>query len=284
MKIGLTIFPTDSAIRPDELAHAAEERGFESLFFGEHTHIPVSRRTPYPAGGEMPEELARLHDPFIALTAAAATTERIRLGTGICTVTQRDPIVLAKQVASLDVLSRGRTILGVGAGWNAEEMENHGTPFTARWKLLQERVEAMKRIWCDDKASYDGEFVGFDPIWSYPKPLQDPHPPILLGAHGRAALRRVVAYCDGWLPAALHSDDLSMRITELHRYADGAGRDPASISVSVYWANPDPRTVEEYAELGIERMVLALPTAGRDTVLPLLDEYGVLVRTAAGAP
>ncbi|MEU6708137.1 LLM class F420-dependent oxidoreductase [Streptomyces wuyuanensis] len=282
MKIGLTIFPTDSAIRPDELAQAAEDRGFESLFFSEHTHIPVSRRTPYPAGGEMPQEFTRIHDPLIALTTAAASTERIRLGTGICTVTQRDPIILAKQVASLDVFSGGRVILGVGAGWNAEEMENHGTAFATRWQVLRERVEAMKSIWHGDKASYDGEFVNFDPIWCYPKPLQRPHPPVLLGAHGKAALRRVVAYCDGWLPVAQHPDNLSSRITELRRYADEIGRDPASISVSVYWAIPDPHTVEKYAEWGVDRMVVALPTAGPDVVLPLLDEYATLVRAAEG--
>ncbi|MFC5802610.1 LLM class F420-dependent oxidoreductase [Streptomyces formicae] len=282
MEVGLTIFPTDSAIRPDELARAAEDRGFESLFFSEHTHIPVSRRTPYPAGGDMPQEFAHIHDPFIALSTAAASTRRIRLGTGICTVTQRDPIILAKQVASLDVLSGGRVILGVGAGWNAEEMENHSTAFTTRWQVLQERIEAMKCIWRDDEASYNGEFVRFDPIWCYPKPLQSPHPPILLGAHGGVALRRVVAYCDGWLPVAQHPDDLGKRISELRRYAGEAGRDPSSVSVSVYWARPEPRAVEEYAQQGVDRMVVALPTAGRETVLPLLDAYEVLVRTAAG--
>src|SRR5882757_11580314 len=181
MKLGVAIFPTDYTIRPDDFARACEERGFESIWFPEHTHIPTSRKTPYPAGGELPKEYLHTHDPFVALMAAAGATKKIKLATGICLVVERDPIITAKEVASLDVLSNGRVLFGIGGGWNAEEMENHGTVFKTRWKLLRERVLAMKEIWTKDEAEFHGEFVSFDPIWSFPKPVQKPHPPILMG-------------------------------------------------------------------------------------------------------
>src|SRR6266542_2814298 len=200
MKYALTMFPTDDAIRPDELARAAEERGFESLFFPEHTHIPCSRKTPYPAGGDLPREYYRTHDPFVALALAAGATKKIKLATGICLVIERDPIVLTKEVASLDYLSNGRAILGIGAGWNVEEMANHGTEFKSRWQVLRERIEAMKAMWQNEQAEYHGRFVSFDPVFSFPKPVQTPHPPVLLGGHGPKALERVVRYCDGWMP------------------------------------------------------------------------------------
>lgn len=273
MQYGVTIFPTEYAIRPDELARALEERGFESLFVPEHTHIPVSRRTPYPAGGELPREYSHCHDPFVALATAAAVTTRLKVATGICLVVERDPITLAKQVASLDLLSNGRVLFGVGGGWNAEEMENHGTVFATRWKLLRERIAAMKVMWQEDEAAYHGELVRFDPIWSYPKPLQKPHPPILLGGHGEAALRRVVAYCDGWMPIAFAAGDLAQRVATLHRIAEDKGRDPKSISLSVFWAPADRATIDGYAALGVERVILPLPPAGRDEVLPILDRY-----------
>jgi probable F420-dependent oxidoreductase len=278
MKYALTIFPTDEAIRPDELARAAEDRGFESLFFPEHTHIPCSRKTPYPAGGELPREYTRTHDPFVALTMAAAVTKKIKLATGICLVIERDPITTAKEVASLDYLSGGRAMLGIGAGWNVEEMGNHGTDFKSRWQLLRERVEAMKTIWQQERAEYHGKLVGFDPIWSFPKPVQKPHPPVLLGGHGRKALERVVRYCDGWLPISLRAGDLKKEIGELRETAKKAGRDPKSISVSVFWAPADRAKIDEYEELGVERAILALPPAPRDKVLPILDSHAKLIR------
>src|SRR5437016_11340399 len=200
MKFALAIFPTEDTQEPGELARMAEERGFESLHFPEHTHIPASRRTPYPAGGELPRQYSRTYDPFVALTAAAAATERILLATGICLVIERDPIITAKEVASLDHLSEGRFLFGVGAGWNREEMENHGTDPHRRFSLMRERIEAMKAIWTEDEAEYHGQHVSFDPIWSWPKPVQEPHPPVLVGGNGKKVLDRVVACGDEWMP------------------------------------------------------------------------------------
>ena len=278
MNYALTIFPTDYAIRPDDLARAAEERGFEALFFPEHTHIPTSRRTPYPAGGELPKEYSHTHDPFIALGMAAAVTKRIKLATGICLVIERDPITLAKEVATLDFLSGGRVLFGIGGGWNAEEMENHGTVFKTRWKLLRERIEAMKEIWQNDEGAYRGELVRFDPIWSFPKPAQKPHPPILLGGHGESALKRVASYCDGWLPISLMAGDLKKEIATLHRLAREKGRDPKTISISVFWAPTERATLDGYAEMGIERAIFPLPPEPRDKILPILDRYAKLIQ------
>jgi probable F420-dependent oxidoreductase len=198
MKLGILMFATDYAIRPDELARACEERGFESVWFPEHTHIPTSRRSPWPVGGELPRDYWHTHDLFVSLMAAAAATRTIKIGSGICLVIERDPIVMAKEVASVDQLSSGRLLFGIGGGWNAEEMAHHGTPFQRRWKVLRERIEAMKAIWSQEAAEYHGEFVNFDPIWCAPKPLQKPHPPILLGTLSSQGLQRVVRYCDGW--------------------------------------------------------------------------------------
>ena len=278
MKYGLLIFQTDYAIRPDDLARAAEERGFESLFFPEHTHIPASRRSPWPGGPKRPEEYWHTTDPFVALAMAAAVTERLKVGTGICLAIERDPITLAKEVASLDFLSRGRFLFGIGGGWNAEEMENHGTDFKQRWKLLRERVEAMKAIWQHENAEYHGELVSFEPIWSWPKPVQKPHPPILLGGHGPKALARVVRYCDGWMPIAVRGGDLLGGIRELRRLASEAGRDPASLSVSVFAAPADEAVLGGYREAGVERAIFALPPAPADKVMPILDRYAGFLR------
>src|SRR5881628_1791766 len=198
MYCGVQMFATDEAIRVDDLARAAEERGFESLWLPEHTHIPVSRRSPWPGGPTLPREYWRTHDLFVALATAAAVTTRLRVASGICLLVERDPIITAKEVASLDHLSGGRVLFGIGGGWNAEEMEDHGTDFKQRWRVLRERVLAMKRIWTEDEAAFEGDFVRFEPLWSWPKPVQKPHPPILLGGHGPRALARVVDYCDGW--------------------------------------------------------------------------------------
>ena len=277
MKYGLTMFPTDDAIRPDDLAREAEARGFESLFFPEHTHIPCSRKTPFPAGGNLPREYTRTHDPFVALAMAAAVTKQIRLATGICLVVERDPIVLAKAIASLDYLSNGRAILGIGAGWNVEEMANHGTEFKSRWRLLHERVDAMKAIWQHERAEYHGEFVQFDPIWLFPKPVQRPHPPVLLGGHGPKALEHVVRYCDGWMPISARAGNLATEVGELRRLAEKAGRDSKTISISVFWAPADRETIDAYEVIGIERAILGLPPAPRDEVMPLLDRHAKLI-------
>ena len=277
MKYGVAIFPTDYAMRPDEVARAAEQRGFESIFFPEHTHIPTSRRSPYARGGELPPEYFHTVDLFVSMTAAAVATTRIKLASGICLVIEHDPILLAKEVASVDLISKGRVIFGIGGGWNAEEMENHGTVFKSRWKLLRERIESMKQIWANDNASYQGEMVKFDPIWSWPKPVQQPHPPILLGSHGPRALQRVVRYCDGWLPNAMRGGDLAKEVTELRRVAEQNGRDPKTISVTVFAAPTDRRALDSYQEFGAERAVFFLPPAGADKVLPVLDQQAKLI-------
>jgi len=278
MKIGVSMFVTDEAIRIDELARAAEERGFESLFIPEHTHIPKSRKSPWPGGSDLPKEYWHTLDPFVALAAAAAVTTRLKLGTGICLIVERDPIMTAKEVASLDFLSHGRFIFGIGGGWNAEEMENHGTDFKKRWRVLRERVLAMKEIWTKDEAEFHGEFVNFDPIWSYPKPVQKPHPPVLLGVNTENARQRVVEFCDGWLPITFRAGDMSASIADLRQRALRAGRDPKSISITAYAAQPDETVLRGYEKEGVERALFSLPSAGRETILPLLDNYSKLVQ------
>src|SRR5213593_4418278 len=230
-----------------ELARAAEERGFESLFVTEHTQIPTNRRPPFAGGGPLPKEYSHTLDPFVGLTAAAAATRSLKVGTGICLVIEHDPITLAKTIASLDLLSNGRFLFGIGAGWNAEEMEHHGTVFKTRFRLLRERILAMREIWTKEAAEFHGEFVNFDPIWSYPKPAQKPHPPVLLGGESGHTLQRVVEFCDGWFPRGRGHFDLEAGLADLTRRAEKIGRDPRSISVSVFGARPEPATVEKYA-------------------------------------
>ena len=276
MHIGLCIFATDYSIRVDELARAAEERGFESLFLTEHTHIPASRRTPFPGGAELPREYSHTLDPFVALMAAAAATRTLLVGTGICLLIERDTITTAKEVASLDLLSGGRFLFGIGGGWNAEEMENHGTIFKTRFRRLTEQVLAMKEIWTKDEAEFHGEIVRFDPIWAWPKPAQKPHPPILMGGESGHTLQRVVDFCDGWMPIAARAGDLAAGIADLRARAEKVRRDPASISVSLFGAKPEEAALRAYQGMGVERALLALPSADRDTVLPLLDRYAKL--------
>src|SRR5436190_3984283 len=217
MLYGIAVFPTDYAADPATIARLVEERGFESLHFPEHTHIPASRRTPYPAGGELPPQYSRTYDPFVALTAAASATERLRIGTAICLVIERDPIITAKEVASVDHLSGGRFLFGVGAGWNVEEMRNHGTDASRRFALMKERVEAMRAIWTQDEASYAGEFVNFDRIWAWPKPAQKAHMPVLIAGNGPKVIDRVLAYGDEWLPEP--EEGLAERMAEMHTRA-----------------------------------------------------------------
>ena len=275
MKFGVYMFPTDYAIDPVSLGRAAEGHGFESLFVPEHTHIPASRRSPFPGGGELPKEYSHTLDPFVALGAVAAATERLMLGTGICLVIERDPITLAKEVASLDFISGGRVLFGIGGGWNREEMENHGTDPTRRWKLLRERIEAMQQIWTEDAAEYHGEFVDFDPIWQWPKPIQKPHPPVIIGGDGANTLQRVVRYGDGWMPIGRRAD-FKARIDELNQLSAAAGR--ADIPVTIFGAAPKPEVIDAYAEAGVERLLFHLPPAPRDEVLPLLEQRAELVR------
>ncbi|CAA9499020.1 MAG: putative N5, N10-methylenetetrahydromethanopterin reductase-related protein [uncultured Solirubrobacteraceae bacterium] len=265
MDIGLAIFPTADTPPPGDLARLVEERGFESIWFPEHTHIPASRETPYPAGGELPPEYSRTLDPFVALTAAAAATTRIRLGFGICLVIQRDPIVTAKAVASLDQVSGGRVLFGVGAGWNREEMRDHGTDPRTRMALLEERVEAMRLLWTEDEATYSGRFVSFERAWSWPKPVQQPHPPVLVGGNGPTVEDRVLAFGDAWMPNLVGRDDDALlgRIDALRRRAADAGR-PVTVTVNAMSTRPE--RIARYAEAGVERICFYLPSASRDEI------------------
>ena len=273
MLIGVSMFATDYAIQIDDLAREAEARGFESLWVPEHTHIPSSRRTPWPGGAELPKEYSHTYDPFVALMFAAAVTSTIKIGTGICLVIERDTITMAKEIASLDRLSGGRFLFGVGGGWNAEEMEHHGTAFKTRFKKMVEQVQALKTIWTQDEAEFHGDFVNFDALWSWPKPLQQPHPPILLGGETSYTLQRVVDYCDGWLPRSRRPELILQGIGELRERAAKAGRDMKTISVTASGAPGDPKLVDSYREAGCDRCIFSLPSAKRDTVLPLLDKY-----------
>jgi probable F420-dependent oxidoreductase len=278
--VGVFIFLTEYTIRPDELGRALEERGYESLFVPEHTHIPTSRRTPFPGGTELPKEYKHTLDPFVALTAAAAATTRLRVGTGICLVIQHDPIVTAKEVATLDLVSGGRFEFGVGAGWNADEMENHGTAYPTRYRVMRERVLAMKTIWTRETAEFHGEFVDFDPIWSDPKPAQKPHPPVLLGGESEHTLRRVVEFCDGWFPrgrGAADAGPVLAGVDRLRTLARDAGRDPRTISTSVFGARPEAAVLDRYREAGVTRALFRLPPEGRERILPLLDQYAKLI-------
>ena len=281
MKIGCFSFNTDYGIRADVLARALEERGFESLWVGEHTHIPANRRTPYPGGGDLPKPYYHMSDPFVSLAAAAAVTKRLKLGTGVCLVIERDPITLAKEVATLDHISDGRFLFGIGAGWNAEEMENHGTPFKRRWRVLRERIAAMKAIWANHEASYEGEFVKFERIISYPKPVQKPHPPIIMGSATPQGRQRVIEYCDGWIPIEVLMKDLPPAIADLHEKAKAAGRDLASVPISIFAFEADEDYLKRCRDLGVERVTVVVPRRTEDA-LPFLDKLApVVARLAA---
>ncbi len=273
MEIGAIIFATEYTIPIDELARELEQRGFGSLVLPEHTHIPTSRISPWPGGAELPREYSNTYDPFVALSFAAAATKTLKLATGICLVAQRDPIVTAKSVASLDVLSGGRVIFGIGGGWNVEEMNHHGVEYKTRFKQLREHVLAMKSLWMEDEASFAGDFVNFGPTWSWPKPTQKPHPPVIIGGETDYTINRVIEFGDGWLPRASPNFDPTEGMKRLRQAAEKAGRDMSSLSVTVFRAPPDAQVLESYAQAGIARSLLMLPTADRDTVLRLLDEY-----------
>ncbi len=277
MHFGLTIFPTEYAISPDELGPAAEERGFESLWVAEHSHIPASRKTPWPGGAELPQMYYDAMDPFVWLTAAATVTTKIKLATGICLVIQRDPIQTAKCVASLDQLSKGRFLFGVGGGWNEEEMNNHGTPLEGRFKLLRERIEAMKAIWTQDVAEYHGELVDFDPIIANPKPVQKPHPPVHVGGAFPGGMRRAIRYGNGWIPIAGRGpEDAIDQMPAFRAAMKEAGREADGLEVSMFAVPPDPELVKRAADAGITRLVFGLLPAGREQILPVLDRIAAL--------
>ena len=280
MKYGIAMFPTDYAIQADELAREMEARGFESLWLPEHTHIPASRRSPWPGGGDLPREYWHTLDPFVALGAAAAVTKTLMLGTGICLVIERDPITLAKEVASLDHISRGRVLFGIGGGWNAEEMEHHGTPFAERWKILRERIAAMKAIWTQDEAEFHGKYVNFDKLWSYPKPVQKPHPPILMGGAGPHARQRAADFDGHWMPIGgrAYSEPVAESIADFRARAEKAGRDPAAVTVSIFGVPPDETKLAALRDAGVARVAFFVPSAIADTVLPLLDGYAAIAK------
>jgi len=283
VKIGAVAFFTVESMRPGPLARALEERGFESLWVPEHTHIPSSRRSSYPASGGLVQAYYALMDPFLALNSAAAATTRLRIGTGIALVVQRDPIVTAKLVSTIDQLSDGRFLFGVGNGWNQDEIENHGTAFKTRHKLARERIEAMKAIWTEEEPAYHGEFVAFDKMKQWPKPRQKPHPPIIVGGAFPHAARRAVRYGDGWIPRDdwLERDGLGV-IDEFHRMAIDAGRDPKSLPITLFRVPDDIERLRLYETIGIDRVVFSLPAAGEDKIVPILDRWADLQRQLAG--
>ncbi|MEQ8857958.1 MAG: LLM class F420-dependent oxidoreductase [Pseudomonadales bacterium] len=279
MHIGALIFATDYAVRADELAVELESRGYESLFVPEHTHIPTSRESPWPGGADLPREYWHTYDPFVSLSFAAAATKTLKLGTGICLLPQRDTLVTAKLVASLDRLSSGRFIFGIGGGWNKEEMAHHGTEYPTRFARMEEQVRAMQALWTEEKSGYQGEFVQFSESLSYPKPVQTPYPPVILGGETDHTLRRVVSYCDGWLPRARHGFDAAENMQRLQTMAQEHGRSMQTLTVSVFGARPDAATLQAYRDAGITRAILPLPPAGRDEVWKVLDRYqGLLER------
>jgi len=272
MKFGIAIFPTDYAISMTELAPAVEERGFESLWVAEHSHIPTSRQTPWPGGPELPKHYWHTIDPFIAVTVAALASKTLKVGTGICLLIQRDPIHTAKDAASVDLVSGGRFIFGIGAGWNREEMADHGTDFSTRWKLLREKTEAIKAIWSNDVAEYHGEMVDFGPMWAWPKPVQKPYPPVILGGSGPKILERVVRYADGWMP---NRGEVLERIPELERMAQEAGRGRIPVT---YYPRASAEEIERCAKAGVDRLIWYVPADGRDAALSRLEDLAKMVR------
>jgi len=278
MEFGVATFVTDEGIAPARLGVALEERGFASLFVAEHTHIPVERESRWPEGDELPRKYYRTLDPFVTLTAAAVVTERLRLGTGILLLVERDPITSAKEIASLDHVSAGRAVVGIGAGWNLEEMRDHGTDPKSRMTLLRERVQAMKEIWAKDQAEYHGTFVNFDPIFCWPKPVQRPHPPIVVGGNGPKALDRTLEYGDGWMPTyGLGPEEIARRIAELERRAVEAGR--GRIPVSVYAVPGEREAVTRLAEAGVDQVLFDLPTLPAEETGQTLDELAAVARS-----
>ena len=273
------MFFTDYAISAVDLAKALEERGFESVWAPEHSHIPTSRKTPFPGGGELPKRYFDAMDPFVSLTAAAIATKTLKVGTGVCLVQQRDPIQTAKLVASLDQVSNGRFLFGVGGGWNRDEMEDHGTVFETRFKLMRERIEAMKEIWTKSKAEYRGDMVDFPEMMTWPKPVQKPYPPILVGGAFPQAARRAIRYGDGWCPIGGRPGSSPLDVLEQFRQmARDAGRDPQSLPVTLFNPAEDAGELARYSEMGVARVVVMLLSETSDKILPILDRWAELLR------
>ena len=280
MKIGAVMFFTAESMQPAALGRALEERGFESLWVPEHAHIPLTRSSDYPGGGPLPRPYYDLYDPFLALNAAAAATATLKIGTGICLIVQRDPIVTAKMVSTIDRISRGRFLFGVGNGWNREEIENHGTAFDTRHKLARERIEAMQAIWTRDEPAYDGEFVKFGPMSQWPKPFQTPHPPIIVGGAFPHAARRAIRYGNGWIPRAdaLEHEGVGRVIKAFRALAVEAGRDPDGLPISIFRVPEDLVKLRFCQDIGVDRVVFSLPAAREDTILPILDRWAEVAR------
>jgi probable F420-dependent oxidoreductase len=281
MHFGASMFLTDYSMTPAELAQALEHRGFESMWAPEHSHIPTSRRSPFPGGGELPKQYYDVMDPFVTLTAAAMATKSLKVGTGVCLVNQRDPIQTAKLVASIDQVTGGRFLFGIGIGWNAEEMEDHGTAFPTRAKLVRERIEAMKEIWTKSKAEYHGEFVNFDPMMTWPKPVQKPHPPVIVGGAFPQAARRAVRYGEGWIPLAGRvgkDGDVFSTVPKFRALLREAGRSEDSCPITLFGCNEDADLLKRYRDLGVLRACVSLPPAKADQVLPTLDRWAALIR------
>jgi probable F420-dependent oxidoreductase len=277
MKIGLYVVLTDTSPPVTMLARALEERGFESLWVPEHSHIPTVGNTPYPGRGPVTRDFARTLDPFVALATAASVTRRLKLGTGICLLIQRDTIHTAKAVATLDHLSGGRVLFGVGGGWNRPEMENHGTVYTSRFAKLEEQVHALKAIWTQDEAEFHGEHVRFDPLWCWPKPVTRPHPPVYLGGETDHTLRRVVRCAEGWLPRMRNLEHVLAQIGKLRAFAREAGRNEDSIAISAFALPAKAEALAKFRDVGVERAILALPPGDESETMRRLDRYAELM-------
>lgn len=284
MKFSASMFFTDYSMDPGELAQALEARGFEAMWAPEHSHIPLSRKTPFIFGGELPKKYYDVMDPFVSLTAAAVATKTLKIGTGVCLITQRDPIQTAKLVASIDQISNGRFLFGVGNGWNQDEMEDHGQVFATRHKLARERIEAMKAIWTNNEPEYHGEFVNFDKMEQCPKPVQKPWPPIIVGGAFPYAARRAIAYGDGWIPRAdrLQQDGVGVLIDQFREMAKAAGRDPASLPITIFRTADDVEQLRFCRDIGVDRIVFSLPAAKEDEVMPILDRWSALKKELEG--
>jgi probable F420-dependent oxidoreductase len=273
LDFGVSMFFTDYSMAPGELGQALEQRGFESVWAPEHSHIPLTRKSPFPGGGDLPKKYYDAMDPFVTLTAAAMATKQLKVGTGVCLVAQRDPIQTAKLVASIDQVSGGRFLFGIGNGWNQDEMENHGTAFASRHKLARERVEAMKAIWTQSKPEYHGEFVNFGPMMTWPKPVQKPHPPVIVGGAFPYSARRAVRYGDGWIPQARRGSysEIADMIPEFRKMATEAGRDPDKIHITIWFPKEEVDLMKRYQDLGVSRVVFNLESEKADKIVPVLD-------------
>ena len=279
VEFGLTVFSIDRSIRPDEVAEAAEASGFDLLYFPDHTHVPVRRSSRWPGGGEMPGEYARIFDPLIATAAALGVTARLRAGPGVCLVAQRDPIVLAKQLASLDVLHGGRVLFGVGAGWSAEEAANHGVEPRERWAVMGEHVRAIRRIWTEEIASFEGDYLSIAEMRSWPKPVQRPGPPVLVGGDGPGLFARILDYGDGWYASPRPGlPPLADRVADLRRQAAERGRPRPIVHVQLFGEAPPAKVIECYRDAAVDGIVLSVPSVDRDTALRHIEAHARLVR------